>query len=178
MAPMLPAPSPALTSDGQAAVWLDADVAAALRNRLAAAARALTGDRELADDLVQDTSAAVLARPRRVRRGDELGYLRTALRNRFRDHLRASARRPRARDEHALETLADVRVSARPEAVVEHRTVLAAVDELPQPYREAIVAVDIVGLSYEQAAAALGVPVGTIMSRLYRGRTRVARTVG
>src|SRR4051794_26656696 len=174
---MLPAPA-LFPGHGQAAVWLDADVAAALRARLAAAARALTGDRDLADDLVQDTYAAVLARPRRVRRGDELGYLRTALRNRFRDHLRASARRPRAHAEHALNGLADVRVSARPDAAAEHRTVLAAVDELPQPYREAIVAVDVVGLSYEQAAEALGVPVGTIMSRLYRGRTRVAHRLG
>src|SRR4051794_28741166 len=111
MGPMLPAPALS-PGAGQAAVWLDADVAAALRSRLASVARALTRDRDLADDLVQETYAAVLARPRRVRRGDELGYLRTALRNRFRDQLRASARRPRSHAEHDLQALADVRVSA------------------------------------------------------------------
>src|SRR5215212_6752139 len=154
-------------------VRLDADLAASLRARLAATARALTRDRDLADDLVQDTYSAVLARPRLVRRGDELGYLRSALRNRFRDHLRTSARLKHSGDA-GLAEVAEVRPTACPVAAVEHRRVLAAVHALPAPYREAVVAVDVVGLSYEQAAGALGVPVGTIMSRLYRGRVRVA----
>jgi DNA-directed RNA polymerase specialized sigma24 family protein len=53
-----------------------------------------------------------------------------------------------------------------------------ALAELPRPYREAVAAVDVAGLSYAEAARALGVRQGTIMSRVYRGREQVARAVG
>lgn len=63
--------------------------------------------------------------------------------------------------------------------------VLAALDRLPHRYRDAVLLVDVEELSYKEAAAALGVPVGTIMSRLSRGRAQlridladVARTYG
>ena len=56
----------------------------------------------------------------------------------------------------------------------ELESVYAAVAELPPALRETLVAVDIVGLSYRQAADALGVKQGTIMSRLYRARNAVA----
>ena len=55
---------------------------------------------------------------------------------------------------------------------------LAALSELPRPYREAVAAVDVAGLSYAEAARALGVRQGTIMSRVYRGREQVAQVVG
>ena len=55
---------------------------------------------------------------------------------------------------------------------------LAALSELPRPYREAVAAVDVAGLSYAEAARALGVRQGTIMSRVYRGREQVAQAVG
>ena len=50
----------------------------------------------------------------------------------------------------------------------------AAIAELADEFREALVAVDIVGLSYQEAARALGVPEGTLTSRLFRARDRVA----
>jgi RNA polymerase sigma-70 factor, ECF subfamily len=50
--------------------------------------------------------------------------------------------------------------------------------QLPQAYREAVAAVDVAGLSYAEAARALGVRQGTIMSRVYRGREQVAAAVG
>jgi RNA polymerase sigma-70 factor (ECF subfamily) len=56
--------------------------------------------------------------------------------------------------------------------------VLDALAELARPYREAVAAVDVAGLSYADAAKALGVRQGTIMSRVYRGREQVARAVG
>ena len=55
------------------------------------------------------------------------------------------------------------------------REVFAAIAELPQEFREVVAAVDVAGLSYAEAADALGVPQGTVMSRLYRGRDRLAR---
>jgi RNA polymerase sigma-70 factor (ECF subfamily) len=65
----------------------------------------------------------------------------------------------------------------RPDAVLEAREVYQAVAGLPDDYRDALVAVDVAGLSYKEAAKALGTKEGTIMSRLYRARQRVARAV-
>ena len=62
--------------------------------------------------------------------------------------------------------------------VVETREVFAAIAALPGDFRDVLVAVDVTGLSYEEAAAALKIPVGTVMSRLYRARQQVARRVG
>ena len=58
------------------------------------------------------------------------------------------------------------------------REVFGAIAALPDDQRDVLAAVDVAGLSYQEAADALDVPVGTIMSRLYRGRNRVAETVG
>jgi RNA polymerase sigma-70 factor (ECF subfamily) len=52
--------------------------------------------------------------------------------------------------------------------------VLEAVNQVPSPYRETVVAIDVLGLSYAEGSTALGVPVGTVMSRLHRGRSKVA----
>src|SRR3982750_4050692 len=73
---------------------LDPQKAIGHLDRLYAAARALCGDPYLAEDLVQDTYASVLSRPRWLSGSDELGYLLRALRNRWRDELRSRARRP------------------------------------------------------------------------------------
>jgi RNA polymerase sigma-70 factor (ECF subfamily) len=62
-----------------------------------------------------------------------------------------------------------------PANAAESREVYAAINELPEEFREALVAVVIVGLSYGEAARALGVPEGTVTSRLFRARDRVAR---
>ena len=67
----------------------------------------------------------------------------------------------------------DPRSGLRPERAAEGREVLEAVYAVESPFRETIVAVDVLGLSYKEAAKALDVPVGTVMSRLARGRERV-----
>ena len=61
-----------------------------------------------------------------------------------------------------------------PDAVMDAAAVLNAVHQVPSPYRETIIAIDVLGLSYAEGSKALGVPVGTVMSRLHRGRTKVA----
>jgi RNA polymerase sigma-70 factor (ECF subfamily) len=151
---------------------LDPDRAVDHLPRLYRAARAWTRSREEAEDLVQETYARVLARPRLLRGEDELGYLLRALRNTFVSQLRAQQRRPAT-----TELVDDIDVGAGddPAEAAERRQVYAAIDELPDEFRDALVAVDIAGLSYLEAARALGVREGTLTSRLFRARDRVAR---
>jgi RNA polymerase sigma-70 factor (ECF subfamily) len=155
---------------------LDPDRAVEHLPRLYRAARAWTSSREEAEDLVQEMYARVLARPRFLRGEDELGYLLRALRNTLISQIRARRRRP-----VTTELVDDVDVGARPThdpaEAVEHHEIYAAISELPQEFRDALVAVDVAGLSYQEAARALGVPEGTLTSRLFRARDRVARRV-
>ncbi len=145
--------------------------------RLYRAARAWTGSREDAEDLVQETCARVLARPRLVR-GDDVGYLMRAMRNTLVSPRRAEARRPTTNplDEELDDGISE-RAAPRSDAAqaIENAEVFAAISELPADFRDALVAVDVAGLSYQEAAAVLGVPEGTVTSRLFRARDRLAR---
>jgi len=136
------------------------------------AAWAMCGSREDAEDLVQETFARVLARPRLIR-GDERGYLVQALRNTFRSSLRTQSRRPRTTAIEEDREPVDPRAPA-PDRVAETAEVLRAISELPEDFRLAIVAVDIVGLSYGEAARVLDTREATITTRLYRARRRIA----
>jgi RNA polymerase sigma-70 factor (ECF subfamily) len=142
-------------------------------DRLYRAAWALCGSREDAEDLVQETFARVLRKPRILRSQDDLGYLLRALRNTFYIQRRAAARRPQA-----TTTLDDVQLedpaAAHPQARVEAQELYAMVAELPGDFRDALVAVDLLGLSYAQAARALRTREATLTTRLYRARQRVA----
>ena len=155
-------------------MWLDADSALRHLNRLSAAAIALCGNRHDADDLVQEVYLTLLRRPRRLTGGAELAYLMTMLRNRHIDEHRSAARRPLIALDDTEEPI-DRRAGLRPDRMAEHREVMAAVHALDSPFRETVVAVDVLGLAYKEAASALDVPVGTVMSRLARGRERVIR---
>lgn len=142
--------------------------------RLTRIATRLCGSREAGEDLVQDTLERVLRSPRRVS-GDEFPYLVRALRNRHVDRVRSSMRQ--VETTALAETLVAILPAPdRTSAVLEAREVLAAVVELPEPYRTVVLAVDVAGCTYTEAAESLGIPVGTVMSRLYRGRQRVIRS--
>jgi RNA polymerase sigma-70 factor (ECF subfamily) len=106
---------------------------------------------------------------------DELAYLMQALRNTFATSRRTAARRPNVVT--TLEDLdaADRRTATRPEEAVIAAEVFPAIAHLPEAFRLALVAVDVAGLSYREAARALGAPEATITTRLYRARERVAR---
>ena len=150
-------------------------------DRLYSAAWALCGSQQDAEDLVQDTISHVLRRPR-ILRGDEDGdiyYLLRALRNTFFSQRRAAARRPRSADV-ALEDLdlADTSSGAAdPPAATEAREVYGAIAALPDVYRDALVAIDVAGLSYREASRLLRVREGTVTSRVYRARGRVAASI-
>jgi RNA polymerase sigma-70 factor, ECF subfamily len=153
---------------------LDADRAVEHLPRLYRAARAWTRSREEAEDLVQETYARVLARPRLIRGEDELGYLLRALRNTLISQRRTQQRRP-ATTELADEAALGTRASDDPAQATETRQVYAAIAQLPDEFRDALVAVDVAGLSYQEAARSLHIREGTVMSRLYRARQQVVR---
>jgi RNA polymerase sigma-70 factor (ECF subfamily) len=158
-------------------VRLDPQRASDHIDRLFRAAWALCGSREDAEDLVQETYARVLAKPRFLRSDDDLGYLLRTLRNTFLNQKRTQSRRLRTAPlPEELDVIADPR-SPDPAAAVEAGEVYAAVAALPADYRDVLVAVDVTGLSYKEAARALRIPEGTVMSRLYRARQQVVRLV-
>jgi RNA polymerase sigma-70 factor (ECF subfamily) len=144
-------------------------------DRLYRAAWAYVGSREDAEDLVQETYARVLARPRWLRKEDDLGYLLRALRNTFFNLKRAERSRLRSDPlPEQLDLVADPH-AREPLANVEAGELYAAVAALPDDFRDVLVAVDITGLSYKETAQVLRIREGTVMSRLYRARQQVVR---
>jgi RNA polymerase sigma-70 factor, ECF subfamily len=175
--PMLPAtaaPVPGAAEKMEPERRLDPNRLGDHLDRLYRAAWALCGSRETAEDLVQDTFARVIARPRFLRSEDDLGYLLRVLRNIFLDQRRKLARQPEPQPldlnyDHFVE-----RASTQPEKAAEDRLVYGAVAALGPEFRDAVVAVDVLGLSYAEAAKALRVREGTVTSRVFRGRQQVA----
>jgi RNA polymerase sigma-70 factor (ECF subfamily) len=146
-------------------------------DRLYRAARVLCGSREEAEDLVQETFARVLGKPRTLSAHNDIAYLLRALRNTFLSTCRTAARRPQtAARPDQLELMEDRR-AVRAEASAEAAEIYAAISVLPDGFRDAFVAIDVVGLSYREAARALGVREATITTRLHRARQRVAHSL-
>jgi RNA polymerase sigma-70 factor, ECF subfamily len=156
---------------------LDPERLPELLDRLYRTAWALCGSPHDAEDLVQETLARVLARPRLLRRDSDLPYLMRSLRNTYLTGLRTAGRRPRTVELPAEES-ATLRSSlSEPEAALEQRATFDAIAALPEEFRAALVAVDVLGLSYREAARALRTREATIASRLFRARQRIARTL-
>jgi RNA polymerase sigma-70 factor (ECF subfamily) len=136
---------------------------------------ALAGRTALADDLVQDTMLRALRFQSSYRTGTNFtAWLRTMLQNVFLSYCRRNSVERRV--------LSQVRpVLDRPEPFREgglSRTLETAVTSLPEKLRTALVLVDVEECSYAEAAAELSVPVGTVMSRLHRGRAQVRARLG
>jgi RNA polymerase sigma-70 factor (ECF subfamily) len=146
-------------------------------DRLYRAAWALCGSREDAEDLVQETYARVLGRPRLLRNDDDLGYLLRALRNTFLTQKRSEGRRLRSSPLSEQHDLVEDPRARQPQLAVEAGELYAAVAALPSSFRDVLVAVDIAGLSYREASRALRIREGTVMSRLYRARQQVVRRI-
>jgi RNA polymerase sigma-70 factor (ECF subfamily) len=144
-------------------------------DRLYRAAWSLCGSRHDAEDLVQETFAQVLRRPRLLRADDDIGYLLRALRNTYIAGLRRTARRP---TEVALpdemELIADPGAPA-PERMLQAAELYSAISSLPAELRDAVIAIDVVGLSYGEASRALRVRENTVATRLHRARRRLAQ---
>ena len=138
-------------------------------DRLYRAAWALCGSREDAEDLVQETFVNVLKRPRLLRDNNELAYLLRALRNTHANRYRAAARRTATRQ------VFEDDAPAHHDGSIQPREIVQAIANAPDLYRDAVIAVDLVGLSYREAARSLRTNEATITSRLHRGRQHVAR---
>jgi RNA polymerase sigma-70 factor, ECF subfamily len=146
-------------------------------DRLYRAAWGLCGSRDDAEDLVQETFASVLRKRRFLRSEDDIGYLLQVLRNTFFSQRRAAARHPQTMplpDE--LDLLADPR-AVRAESRIESNELFALISALPEDFRDALIAVDLVGLSYREAARSLRVREATITTRLHRARQRIAKSL-
>lgn len=135
----------------------------------------LTGDHDDTQDLVQE----VLLRVRRglatYRPGSLEAWLSRITTNAFLDEVRRRARRPSVRlvdeDESALPPAPAADDAAQAAALPDD--IQAALGTLPDEYRAAVVLCDVVGLSYGEIAKALDVPVGTVRSRIHRGRAHL-----
>jgi RNA polymerase sigma-70 factor (ECF subfamily) len=134
----------------------------------------MTGSREDAADLDQDTLQRRRARERAVEVDAPGAYLHQALRNQYVSTLRARDRRPRTAPLESEDFRLVAPTSGDPSAVVATREVIGAIATLPTEQRKVVAAVDVAGFGYQEAADNLRIPLGTVMSRLYRGRARLA----
>ncbi len=138
-------------------------------------ARALVrGDRERADDLVQDCLERALSRWQlRRAEGDLRGWLYTILYNRFLSEQHRQTRRGVHSTLNEAVELELPPIRGGQDQALEHRDLLRSFAALPEEQRSVLFLVGVEDLSYEQAARVLGVPIGTVMSRLSRGRERL-----
>ena len=134
--------------------------------RLRRYARALVGDRATADDLVQDTLERAWAKLHLYRRGTDLrAWLFTVMHNVHVNRVRAS--RPTDTLEDEMPELAQ-RAAQGDTLLV--RDLDRGIALLPAEQRAVLLLVTLEEMSYEQVARALGIPIGTVMSRLSRAR--------
>jgi RNA polymerase sigma-70 factor, ECF subfamily len=135
----------------------------------------LTRNPAAAEDLVQDTYLKVARFSPRLRQDTHLkAWLFTVLRNTFLNDRRSASRQPVDVDSDLVESLPVADVDDDPERrllrAARDADVHAALDALPAIYREVVWLRDVEDCSYKEIAAIVGVPIGTVMSRLSRGR--------
>jgi RNA polymerase sigma-70 factor (ECF subfamily) len=143
----------------------------------------LTRDPEQAQDLVQDTYARALRYQHSFEVGTNMrAWLFAIMRNLFWDRVKGAKKGEVSLDDDSgdfalYERLKDE--TAHPEADVLDKIaaseVVSAVEQLPPVYREVVLLVDVEGFSYKDAAEVLGVPIGTVMSRLHRARQQMQK---
>jgi RNA polymerase sigma-70 factor, ECF subfamily len=147
----------------------------------------LSGSPQTAEELVQETYLRALRAWESYRPGTNLAaWLATILRNVYLDEARKQSRRPAVEvlDDESEYFLYDQLAGETPPQthdVVLNRlsgeAILDAIANLPENFREAVVLVDVGDFSYQDAAEILDVPIGTVMSRLHRGRRLLKRAL-
>lgn len=138
--------------------------------RLRRYAQALVGDSATADDLVQDTLERAWTRAAQWRAGSDLAvWLLSIMHNLRIDQLRRPGLQLTSLDEEDI----DVPTRVTPSDQRELADLAAALAQLPEQQRAVLLLVGLEELSYAEVAATLGIPMGTVMSRLARGRDRL-----
>jgi RNA polymerase sigma-70 factor, ECF subfamily len=146
----------------------------------------LTGGRQVAEDLVQDTYLRAFRAWRSYRPGTNLAaWLATIMRNANLDELRRQSRRPVQEpldddgDYYLYNRLAQASPQPQDEVLarLSGTAIVSALADLPPNFREVVVLVDVGDFTYADAAGILGIPIGTVMSRLYRGRRLLKRAL-
>lgn len=139
--------------------------------RLRRYARAMLGDRAAADDLVQDTLERAWSRIGQWRAGSDLrAWLFGIMHNLRIDQLRRGGLATTSLDD---EEAAEVPVRATQSDHLEVMDLESALRQVPEEQRQILLLVALEEMSYADVAALLGIPVGTVMSRLSRGRARL-----
>lgn len=140
-------------------------------------ARALLHDPDAADDLVQDCLERVVSRWHQRRQGDDTRQWVFAIAHNLAvDQLRRQTRRgPHLAIDDVDE--GEMITAGAQEARVQHGELLHFLGMLPEEQRSVLLLVSVEDLSYAEAAAVLGIPVGTVMSRLSRGREKLLRAM-
>jgi RNA polymerase sigma-70 factor, ECF subfamily len=158
--------------------------ALALSDQVYRVARHLASSRDEADDLVQETYARAFRSWRSFTPGTNLrAWLLRILTNLNIDRGRRTQRAPQttpleANDYYLYDKLAEADGGADEERVVERLSqddIVSALSAVPHDFRDVIVLVDIGDFSYQDAAQILDIPIGTVMSRLHRGRRILKR---
>jgi RNA polymerase sigma-70 factor, ECF subfamily len=145
--------------------------------RLRRYARALTRDVNAADDLVQDSLARALGRVHLWQKGTDLrAWLFTILHNQYVNHVRRAVREGAAVGLSDTEPMLATAPSQSKR--LELRDLERAIAQLPEEQRSVLLLVGLEGMRYEEVAAVLDVPVGTIRSRLSRGRETLRELMG
>lgn len=147
--------------------------------RLRRFAHALSRDPADADDLTQMTIERALASRAQWQEGTKLdSWLYRIMRNLWIDTARSRARK--ARVEAPPEAAETIGVDPRPglEAAVDLARVMAAMGRLPDEQREVVALILVEGFGYREVSEMLGLPIGTVSSRLVRGRTALLEMVG
>ena len=145
--------------------------------RLRRYARALTRNAVRADDLVQETLTRALRKEHLWQPGTDLrAWLFTIMHN-----LNVNEVRRATRDNEAvnIETCVTILIAtADPTGLRQLRELESAISELPEDQRQVILLVGLEGMSYDDTATILNIPVGTVRSRLSRGRDLLRRLMG
>jgi len=145
--------------------------------RLRRYARALTKDATMADDLVQDCLVRGLAKRHLWQDGTDLrAWLFTIMHNQFVNNVRRGVREGSAVG--FSETEPSLTHAANQGKRLELRDLHRALGQLPEEQRTVILLVGLEGMRYEAVAEVIGVPVGTVRSRLSRGREALRRLMG
>lgn len=140
--------------------------------RLRRYARALVGERAASDDLVQDTLERAWSRAGQWQAGSDLrAWLFSIMHNLHIDHLRRPGLNERTLDDRDLELPTRATQSDRLD-VMDLQTALT---RLPHEQRQVVLLIALEEMSYEEVSQTLGIPIGTVMSRLSRGRERLRR---